>query len=106
MNWHVLYLNYLKGRSAFDDEIKEKRAKAIKEQIPPTTVLLELLPSDANIADLALITAIGTEVAAHLRDQGDIVQPVYSEQRGGELLLQIISGVWANKDSILSDLSS
>lgn len=76
------------------------------EQIPPMTVLLELLPADADDADPALITAIGTEVATRLRNQGETVQPVYKGQRGGELLLQILSTAWANKEIILSDLSS
>ena len=76
------------------------------EQILPTTVLLEFFPADANDADPALITAIGREVTTLLRDQGETVQPVYAGQRGGELLLQIIGAAWANKDLILSDLSS
>ena len=76
------------------------------EQRPPTTILLELLPADANDADPALINAIGAEVATLLRQQGETVEPAYTGQRGGEQLLQIISAVWANKDLILSDLSS
>src|SRR5579885_3705867 len=76
------------------------------EQISALTIFLELLPADANNPDPALLTSIGTEVATILRDQGETVQPVYSGQRGGEVVLQIISAAWANKDIILTDLSS
>src|SRR5579864_5232643 len=76
------------------------------DERPPTTLLLELLPADTNDADPALINAISTEVIALLREQGETVEPVYTGQRGGELLLQVMSAVWANKDIILSDLGS
>src|SRR5579859_1288255 len=76
------------------------------EQRPATTILLELLPADAKDSDPALINAIGTEVATLLRQQGETVEHAYTGQRGGELVLQIINAAWANKDLVLSDLSS
>jgi hypothetical protein len=85
---------------------KGKRAPIIMEQIPLTAILLELLPTDANDADPALLASIGMEVTTILRDQGETVQPVYSGRRGGELVLQIISAAWDQKEIILSDMSS
>jgi hypothetical protein len=76
------------------------------EQFPSTTILMELLPADAIDADPALISALGRDIITLLREHGETVQSVYRGQRGGELLLQIMSPVWANKDIILSDLSS
>jgi hypothetical protein len=54
----------------------------------PFTFALEAIPADANDADLALVSAVGSDVASIYRERGESVQPVYTEQRGGEFLVQ------------------
>jgi hypothetical protein len=76
------------------------------EQLPPTAFLLEFSPTDASDADPTLIDAIARDVVTRLREQGETIQPVYNGQRGGDLLLQIVSAAWMNRDILMSDLSS
>lgn len=73
------------------------------------TFTLEVLPADANDADPALVSAVGSDVAGIYRTQGETVEPVYTEQRGGEFLIQIttlLTTAWMNKEIILSDVSA
>ena len=76
------------------------------EQLLPTTFLLEFSPIDTSDADPALISAVGRDVVMRLREQGETIQPVYNGQRGGDLLLQVVSAAWMNRDILMSDLSS
>ena len=75
----------------------------------PFTFMLEVLPADASDAEPALVSAVGSDVASIYRTHGETVQPVYTEQRGGEFLVQIttlLTTAWANKEIILSDMSA
>jgi len=56
--------------------------------------------------DPALLSAIASETTSFFQERGETVHPVYTGQRGGELLLQIITSAWMNKEIILSDLSA
>ncbi len=73
------------------------------------TFTLEILPADANDADPALVSAVGSDVANIYLAHGETVEPVYTEQRGGEFLVQIttlLTTAWTNKEIILSDVSA
>jgi hypothetical protein len=75
----------------------------------PFTFTLEVLPADANDADPALVSAVGSDVASIYREHGASVEPIYTGQRGGEFLIQIttlLTTAWANKEIILSDVSA
>jgi hypothetical protein len=75
----------------------------------PFTFTLEVIPADANDADPALVSAVGRDVASIYQAHSESIQPVYTEQRGGEFLVQIttlINIAWTNKEIILSDVSS
>ncbi len=68
----------------------------------PFTFTLEVLPADANDADPALVSGVGSDVASIYRERGESVQPVYTEQRGGEFLIQIttlLTTAWRIKRS-------
>lgn len=70
------------------------------------TLTLQILPTDASDPDPALLSAIASETTSFFQERGETVHPVYTGQRGGELLLQIITSAWTNKEIILSDLSA
>jgi hypothetical protein len=79
------------------------------ENALPFTFTLEVLPEDASDADLALISALGRDVADIFRAQGETVEPVYTGERGGEFLAEIatlLTTAWTNKDIILSKMSA
>jgi hypothetical protein len=79
------------------------------EDSMPFTFMLEVLPADANDADPALVSAVGSDVANIFREHGETVQPLYTGQRGGEFLVQIatlLTTAWTNKEVILSDVST
>lgn len=75
----------------------------------PFTFTLEVLSADVNDADPALVSEVGSDVASIYRARGESIQPVYTEQRGGEFLVQIttlLTTAWTNKEIILSDVSA
>lgn len=75
----------------------------------PFLFLVEILPEDASDADPALISALGRDITAFFREQGNTIEPIYTGERGGEFLTQIgtlLTAAWTNKELILSDLSA
>src|SRR5437588_10068326 len=77
------------------------------------TLTLEITPTDAQYPDFALIGVVGRDLSDQIRHQGHKVQPVYTEQRGGNFLVDIIlwigpflEQVWTQKEIILADGSA
>ncbi len=75
---------------------------------PPQFLLqLEILTEHADEADLALMSAAGREIIDDLQIAGYTVQPVSTGQRGGDVLVNVVTtlttiatNAWANKESI------
>lgn len=80
--------------------------------LSPTTegklaIILELVASNDAEADPALISAIGRETVVSLQQDGYTWRPVYTGQRGGPFLVEVIhtlgetaASVWANRAGI------
>ena len=78
-------------------------------------ITLELV-ADEEEGDPALITAIGRETATTLQHDGSTLRPVYTGQRGGPFIVEVVQAVeqaavqvWSNRAAIeegLNDLSA
>src|SRR5260221_14338053 len=78
-------------------------------------ITLELVADEEEV-DPALITAIGRETATTLQHDGSTLRPVYTEQRGGPFIVEVVQPVeqaavqvWSNRAAIgegLNDLSA
>ena len=73
---------------------------------PRLTINLEILAEDASDLDLALTSAVGRDTIDELQHDGYIVQPVSTGQRGGEILVEVITTLttiaahaWAHKET-------
>lgn len=71
---------------------------------------LEVVPENRRDADPVLVDAIGRDTADSLHISGYTVKPVYTGQRGGNFLVDVVIPVlitaWTNKDAILADSSA
>ncbi len=78
-------------------------------------ITLELVADEEEV-DPALITAIGRETATTLQHDGSTLRPVYTGQRGGPFIVEVVQAVeqaavqvWSNRAAIeegLNDLSA
>jgi hypothetical protein len=74
------------------------------------TITLEIVPDDPLDADPALVDAVGRDATDALRNDGYTIEPVYTGQRGGDFLVNVVMPVlasaWTQKDLILADGSA
>ena len=74
-------------------------------------ITMELV-ADEEEGDPALITAIGRETATTLQRDGSTLRPIYTGQRGGPFIVEVVQAVeqvWSNRAAIeegLNDLSA
>jgi hypothetical protein len=83
-------------------------AQTPAENPQPLSIILEVIPDDPNEAATAETYAIGRDTADALRNEGYIVQPVYTGRRGGflvDVVFPLLTMMWAQKEVILADLS-
>jgi len=69
-------------------------------------ITLEVIPDDPHDADPALVDAVGRDATDALRNDGYTIEPVYTGQRGGGFLVNVLATAWAQKDLILADGSA
>lgn len=71
---------------------------------------LEVVPENPKDADAALVNAVGGDTAEALRTEGATITPIYTGQRGGEFLVNVVwptlTTLWAGKEVILADMSA
>jgi len=72
-------------------------------------VTLELVASeDESEGDPALVLAVGRDTVIALQQEGYIVHPVYTGQKGGflvEIVTQVMQFIWNYHEEIIADLS-
>lgn len=79
-------------------------------------IQLEILPEQADEADLAMVSAVGRDTIDELQNAGYSVQSVPTGQRGAEVLVDVVTtltniatNVWSNKETIervITDIGS
>ena len=69
-------------------------------------ITLEVVPDDPHDADPALVDAVGRDAADALRSDGYTIEPVYTGQRGGGFLVNVLATAWAQKEVVLADGSA
>lgn len=84
--------------------------QATSDKLNRFKITLEVIPDDPHNADPALVDAVGRKAADALRTDGYIIEPVYTGQRGGgflvDVLMPILATAWAQKEVILADGSA
>ena len=74
------------------------------------SITLEVTSEDPNVTSAADAYAVGRDSANALRNDGYTIQPVYTGQRGGEFLVDVVfpllNTIWTQKDMILTDVSA
>jgi hypothetical protein len=73
------------------------------------TLSLEVVPEDSQDADVALVSTVGLYTTEALRNDGYVVEPTYTGQRGGflvDVIIPFLTMVWAQKEVILADISA
>src|SRR5436305_3971109 len=74
------------------------------------SITLEVISEDPNVTSAADAYAVGRDSANTLRNDGYTIQPVYTGQRGGEFLVDVVfpllNTLWTQKDVILADVSA
>jgi hypothetical protein len=75
--------------------------------LPQVTIILEILSEEADEADLGMMYAIKRDTVEALQRDGYRIQPVSTGQRGGDLIVEVITTVtniaatvWANKEAV------
>lgn len=84
--------------------------QADSPQSQEITLTLEVVPENPKDADAALVNAVGGDTAEALRAEGATITPIYTGQRGGEFLVDVVwptlTTLWAGKEVILADMSA
>src|SRR5437868_15195069 len=72
------------------------------------SITLEVISEDPDVTSAADAYAVGRDSANALRDDGYTIQPVYTGQRGGEFLVDVVfpllNTMWVHKDVIFADV--
>jgi hypothetical protein len=83
--------------------------QSVSDNLDRFTIKLDVVPEDPHDADPALIDGVGRDTADALRNDGYVIEPVYTGQRGGffiDVVMPLLTTIWAQKDVILSDGSA
>ena len=85
-------------------------AQTPSENSHPLSITLEVISDDPNEGATAETYAVGRDTADALRNDGYIIQPVYTGRRGGGFLVDVVypalTTLWTQKEVILADLSA